>query len=103
MIYLSARAARIGANRQALPLRSFSIAVPARKEGDLGSPKPRGFLAEKDAFSRREAAHEAMYIRSHEAEKLKHLQRQLKEQRRHLDAMEEHIKEVTQSQGGELN
>lgn len=32
-----------------------------------------------------------MYIRSHEAEKLKHLQRQLKEQRRHLDAMEEHM------------
>lgn len=27
-------------------LRSFSVAVPARKEGDLGSPKPRGFLAE---------------------------------------------------------
>lgn len=46
MINLSARAARIGANRQAFPLRSFSIAVPARKEGDLGSPKPRGFLAE---------------------------------------------------------
>ncbi|BCR91208.1 uncharacterized protein ACHE_70051A [Aspergillus chevalieri] len=91
MINLSARAARIGANRQAFPLRSFSIAVPARKEGDLGSPKPRGFLAEKDSFSRREAAHEAMYIRSHEAEKLKLLHRQLKEQRRHLDAMEEHM------------
>ncbi|OJJ79931.1 uncharacterized protein ASPGLDRAFT_926833 [Aspergillus glaucus CBS 516.65] len=103
MIYLSARAARIGANRQALPLRSFSIAVPARKEGDLGSPKPRGFLAEKDSFSRREAAYEAMYIRSHEAEKLKLLQSQLKEQRRYLDAMEEHIKEITRSQGGELN
>lgn len=51
MIYLSARAARIGANRQALPLRSFSIAVPARKEGDLGSPKPRGFLAEYVSLS----------------------------------------------------
>lgn len=49
-MYLSARVARIGANHPASPLRSFSIAVPARKEGDLGSSKPRGFLAEYVSF-----------------------------------------------------
>ena len=32
-----------------------------------------------------------MYIRSHEAEKFKALQSKVKEQRRHLDELEEHM------------
>ncbi|KAJ5084877.1 hypothetical protein NUU61_009456 [Penicillium alfredii] len=50
-------------------LRPFSAAPSVMGEGDLGSPKTRGFLSEKDQFTRREAAQEAMYIRQQEIEK----------------------------------
>lgn len=66
-------------------LRSFSITSKAMAAGDLGSAKPRGFMAEyawevwwrhwyltigrKDSFTKREAAHEAMYIREQEKDK----------------------------------
>lgn len=66
-------------------LRSFSITSTAMSAGDLGSAKPRGFMAEyawfgrwrhwyltigrKDSFTKREAAHEAMYIRQQEKDK----------------------------------
>ena len=43
IMYIAARLAR---TNHRVPLRSFSVAEPARKEGDTGSPKPRGFLAE---------------------------------------------------------
>lgn len=45
----------------------------------------------KDAFTRREAAHEGMYIRAHEAEKLEALRMKLKEQRKQLDQLEQHV------------
>ena len=50
-----------------------------------------GFYYSKDPFIRREAAYEAVYIHSQEAEKLKALQSKMKEQRRHLDELEEHM------------
>lgn len=46
-MYLTTRlTTRLVRANHRMPLRSFSIVVPARKEGDTGSPKPRGFLAE---------------------------------------------------------
>lgn len=45
----------------------------------------------KDPFTRREAAHEGMYIRAQEAEKLNTLRHKLKEQRKQLDDLEQHV------------
>lgn len=45
----------------------------------------------KDAFVRREAAHEGMYIRSHEAEKLEALRKKMKGQREQLEELEQHV------------
>ncbi|KAJ5170065.1 ATPase inhibitor IATP mitochondria [Penicillium coprophilum] len=76
--------------------------------GDLGSPKSGG-MAEyaathfrmddvisdhcnrKDSFARREAAHEAMYIREKEMEKLERLKAKVKEQRKHMDELDKHM------------
>lgn len=68
-------------------VRTFSVAPAVMSAGDLGSTKPRGFMAEyayaselwwrhsyltlgrKDSFTKREAAHEGMYIKQLEMEK----------------------------------
>ncbi|KAJ5295447.1 hypothetical protein N7508_010268 [Penicillium antarcticum] len=85
-------------------LRSFSITPAIMGAGDLGSPKPRGFMADrKDSFSRREAAHELMYIREQEMEKVKRLRLKIKEQRQHMDELDKHLEEFTKNQGGEQN
>ncbi|OQE39004.1 hypothetical protein PENCOP_c007G01491 [Penicillium coprophilum] len=70
--------------------------------GDLGSTKS-GFMTEKDSFAKREAAHEAMYIREKEMEKLERLKAKVKEQRKHMDELDKHLDEYTKSQGGEQN
>ncbi|KAJ5861302.1 ATPase inhibitor IATP mitochondria [Penicillium soppii] len=84
-------------------LRSFSVAPTAMAAGDLGSTKPRGFMAEKDSFTKREAAHEAMYIKKLEMEKIERLRQKLQEQRKHMDELDKHLDEYTKNQGGELN
>ncbi|KAJ6069232.1 hypothetical protein N7499_011119 [Penicillium canescens] len=84
-------------------LRSFSVAPAIMGAGDLGAPKPRGFMAEKDSFARREAAHELMYIREQEMDKVKRLRQKLKEQRQHMDELDKHLEEFAKSQGGEQN
>ncbi|CAL5875266.1 uncharacterized protein PFLUO_LOCUS9570 [Penicillium psychrofluorescens] len=71
--------------------------------GDTGAPKPRGFLAEKDQFTRREAAEEAMYIRKQEMDKLDALRKKMKESQKHLNELDKHIEEFTKGQGGEQN
>ncbi|KAJ5815736.1 hypothetical protein N7474_007513 [Penicillium riverlandense] len=86
-----------------LLLRSFSAAPAIMGAGDTGAPKPRGFLAEKDQFTRREAAEEAMYIRKQEMDKLESLRKKMKESQKHLDELDKHIEEYTQGQGGEQN
>ncbi|KAL4894907.1 hypothetical protein BDV59DRAFT_165656 [Aspergillus ambiguus] len=74
--------------------RSFSIAVPARKEGDMWSPKPRGFLAEKDSSaSRRETHREAvssedLLAKAQRAEQLRTLRYKMLQQRQHLDELD---------------
>ncbi|KAJ5770459.1 ATPase inhibitor IATP mitochondria [Penicillium nucicola] len=84
-------------------IRSFSVAPAIMAAGDLGSPKSRGFMAEKDSFARREAAQELMYIREQEIEKVKRLRQKIKEQRQHMDELDKHLEEFTNSQGGEQN
>ncbi|KAJ5823831.1 hypothetical protein N7447_006171 [Penicillium robsamsonii] len=83
-------------------LRSLSTTPRIMGAGDLGSTKS-GFMAEKDAFARREAAHEAMYIREKEMEKLERLKAKVREQRKHMNELDKHIDEYTKSQGGEQN
>lgn len=71
--------------------------------GDTGAPKPRGFLAESDQFTRREAAQEAMYIRAQEMEKFKILRAKLKESQNHMEELDKYLKEYAKDQGGEQN
>ncbi|KAJ5509797.1 ATPase inhibitor IATP mitochondria [Penicillium freii] len=83
-------------------LRSLSTTPRMMGAGDIGSTKS-GFMAEKDSFARREAAHEGMYIRQIEMEKLERLKQKLKEQRKHMNELDKHLDEYTKSQGGEQN
>ncbi|KAJ5333658.1 hypothetical protein MYU51_011443 [Penicillium brevicompactum] len=84
-------------------LRAFSVAPTIMAAGDLGSTKPRGYMAEKDAFTKREAAHEGIYIKQLELDKVQRLRAKLKEQRKHMDELDKHLDEFTKSQGGEQN
>ncbi|KAJ5374351.1 ATPase inhibitor IATP mitochondria [Penicillium concentricum] len=100
-------------------LRSLSTTPRIMGAGDLGSTKS-GFMAEygthceiddvisnhpnrKDSFAKREAAHEGMYIREREMEKLERLKAKVKEQRKHMDELDKHLEEYTKNQGGEQN
>ncbi|CAG7944863.1 unnamed protein product [Penicillium salamii] len=71
--------------------RSFSVAVPRLGEGDTGAPRSSGGKSSGDAFSRREAAQESLYIRDKELEKLAQLKKKIGEQRKHLDDLESHM------------
>ncbi|KAJ5206576.1 ATPase inhibitor IATP mitochondria [Penicillium cf. griseofulvum] len=81
-------------------LRSLSTTPRIMAAGDIASAKSG---AEKDTFARREAAHEAMYIREKEMEKLARLKAKIQEQRKHMDELDKHIDEYTKGQGGEQN
>ncbi|KAJ5863715.1 uncharacterized protein N7529_005631 [Penicillium soppii] len=78
------------ANR-AVFTRSFSAAVPRMGEGDTGGPRSSAGGSSGDAFTRREAAQESLYIREKELEKLAQLKKKISEQRKHLDELENHI------------
>ncbi|KAI9927043.1 hypothetical protein ASPWEDRAFT_177501 [Aspergillus wentii DTO 134E9] len=91
----TSRLARI--TTHSTPIRSFSIAIPARK-ADAESPKPRGFLAEKDGYSRREQAYEGLYVKAHEAERLFVLRRKMKEQRRQLEELDRSFHAISKGQ-----
>ncbi|KAJ5212380.1 ATPase inhibitor [Penicillium cinerascens] len=84
-------------------IRSISVSHSIMGAGDTGSPKPRGFLAEKDQFTRREAAQEALYIRAQEMEKLKILRAKLKQSQNHMEELDKYLEEYSKSQGGEQN
>ncbi|KAJ5095752.1 hypothetical protein NUU61_005108 [Penicillium alfredii] len=88
----------VTANRAVLQ-RSFSAAVPRMGEGDTGAPRSGG-AASSDAFTKREAAQEAIYIREKELEKLGSLKKKITEQRKHLDELEGHIDKLTKEQNG---
>ncbi|OQD77963.1 hypothetical protein PENDEC_c002G00353 [Penicillium decumbens] len=87
----------ITANR-ALSQRAFSVAVPRMGEGDTGAPRGGGGGASGDAFTKREAAQEALYIREKELEKLAQLKKKITAQRQHLDELESHIDSLSKEQ-----
>ncbi|KAJ5574314.1 uncharacterized protein N7459_008741 [Penicillium hispanicum] len=80
---------------RALLQRSFSAAVPRMGEGDTGAPRPSAGGTSGDAFTKREAAQEALYIREKELEKLAKLKQKIGDQRKHLDELENHINNLT--------
>ncbi|PYH40910.1 uncharacterized protein BP01DRAFT_395520 [Aspergillus saccharolyticus JOP 1030-1] len=82
--------------------RSFSALAPRMAGGDTGAPRSGG-VQSGDAFTKREAAQEARYIHEKELEKLQKLRQSIKEQREHLDKLDQHIDELTKNQGGEQN
>ncbi|KAJ5437993.1 ATPase inhibitor, partial [Penicillium daleae] len=86
-----------------LLLRPLTTTSSTMGAGDTGSPKARGFLAEKDQFQRREAAKEAMYIRQLEMEKIERLRQKMKESQRHMAELDKHLEEYAKTQGGEQN
>ncbi|KAJ5280471.1 hypothetical protein N7478_005843 [Penicillium angulare] len=84
-------------------IRAFTAAPAIMAAGDTGSPKPRGFLAEKDTFARREAAHEGLYIKQLEKEKIDLLRKKLKEHQKHNEELDKHLEDLLAGQGGEKN
>ncbi|KAL5361915.1 mitochondrial ATPase inhibitor, IATP-domain-containing protein [Aspergillus floccosus] len=89
------------ANR-AIVSRSFSSFAPRMAEGDTGAPRSGG-SAQSDAFQRREAAQENLYIHEKEIEKLQALRKKINEQRQHLNELDKHLEELQNEQGGEKN
>jgi len=69
--------------------------------GDTGAPRTTG--SQGDAFLKREKASEDYAIRLREKEKLAELKKKLAEQHEHLKKLEDHIDEISKSQGGEQN
>ncbi|KAI9867531.1 MAG: hypothetical protein M1823_009114 [Watsoniomyces obsoletus] len=69
-------------------------------EGDTGSTRSGG-SASSDAFTRREQASENKFIREKEMESLRKLKEKLAAQRKHLDELDSHIKELESERGGE--
>ncbi|PSS27991.1 hypothetical protein M430DRAFT_38691 [Amorphotheca resinae ATCC 22711] len=79
---------------------AFTTTSRVMAAGDTGAPKP---TAQADAFSKREKANEDYNIRVREQEKLLELKKKLAEQHQHLKQLEDHIDELSKSQGGEQN
>jgi len=69
--------------------------------GEVGAPRATG--GQGDAFQKREKASEDYAIKQREKEKLLELKKKLAEQHEHLKKLEEHIDEISKSQGGEQN
>jgi len=66
--------------------------------GDTGAPRATG---QGDSFTKREKANEDYAIRQREKERLLELKKKLAEQHEHLKKLEEHIDELSKTQGGE--
>ncbi|KEF62296.1 uncharacterized protein A1O9_00268 [Exophiala aquamarina CBS 119918] len=79
--------------------RSFSSVAMRAAEGDTGATRPGG-VASSDAFTRREQASEAKYIRDKELESIKKLKEKLEAQREHLNKLDQHIKEMENERSG---
>ncbi|KAF3924325.1 hypothetical protein ABW21_db0208749 [Orbilia brochopaga] len=71
-------------------------------EGDTGGMRSGGDAA-GDSFTRREKAQEDYYIKQREKERITKLREKLAEQRKHLDSLEDDIKELEKEAGGEHN
>ncbi|GES58264.1 hypothetical protein ATEIFO6365_0004041500 [Aspergillus terreus] len=92
-MFIEASRPLVRASGNARRSRSFSIAVPARKEGDMWSPKPRGFLAEKNTPTTREPRRESVssenfLLKAQQAEQLRTLRYKMHQHRQHLDELD---------------
>ncbi|KAH7390887.1 mitochondrial ATPase inhibitor, IATP-domain-containing protein [Phaeosphaeria sp. MPI-PUGE-AT-0046c] len=75
--------------------RYFSVAARRFAEGSTGSGASRaGGIAAGDAFTKREAANEELYIRQEEKAKLLAIKEKLKQQRKHIEDLDKHIDDV---------
>ncbi|KAJ5238984.1 hypothetical protein N7468_003603 [Penicillium chermesinum] len=68
-------------------------------EGDAGAPKSRGHLDGKDAFAKREAASEGLWVKQHEQEKLEAARLRLKQQNKSTEEVDKKIENL--KNGGE--
>ncbi|KAF2714022.1 hypothetical protein K504DRAFT_488280 [Pleomassaria siparia CBS 279.74] len=85
-----------------LAARRFISTTTRVMAGETGSGSSRpGGSRQGDAFSKREAAAEELYIRSEEKARLKAIKERLQQERKHIDALEKHIDEVTKDDGGQ--
>ncbi|KAH7086551.1 mitochondrial ATPase inhibitor, IATP-domain-containing protein [Paraphoma chrysanthemicola] len=75
--------------------RYFSFAARRMAEGATGSgsSRPTGQVG-GDAFTKREAAAEELYIRQEEKAKLLAIKEKLKQQRQHIEDLDKHIDDV---------
>ncbi|KAH7138436.1 mitochondrial ATPase inhibitor, IATP-domain-containing protein [Dendryphion nanum] len=99
------RSAIIKAARPLASKRLLSTTARAMAGGDTGSGTSRiGGSRGGDAFTKREAAAEELYIREEERQKLLAIKEKLKTQKQHIEDLEKHIDEVTKERsGGEQN
>ncbi|OAL54067.1 hypothetical protein IQ07DRAFT_597016 [Pyrenochaeta sp. DS3sAY3a] len=83
-----------GARAFAAP-RYFSSSALRMTEGATGSGASRATgSAGGDAFTKREAAAEELYIRQEEKAKLLAIKEKLKQQRQHIEDLDKHIDDV---------
>jgi len=80
--------------------RSFSAAALRAGEGDTGGTRSGG-VASGDSWTKREQANETKYIRDKEMESLRKLKEKLSQQRKHLDELDQHIKELENDRAGQ--
>jgi len=80
--------------------RQFTVTALRAAEGDTGGTRPGG-AAQADSWNKREQASENKFIRDKEMESLKKLKAKLQDQRKHLDELDQHIKELEGERAGE--
>ncbi|KAL1582786.1 hypothetical protein WHR41_08346 [Cladosporium halotolerans] len=96
---MSLRLATRAIPRATLPTstRSFSAITQRMAAGDTGAPRSGG-AASSDAFTKREAADEAMYVRKQEAEKLAALKKKISDQEAALAKDRQQAEEMSKKQ-----
>jgi hypothetical protein len=93
------RSVRLFATRRLL---STTPRVMAGGDTGSGFSRPSGERA-GDAFTRREAASEELYIRQEERAKLLAIREKLAAQKKHIEELDKHIEDLTKDHGGEHN
>ncbi|KAF2638347.1 hypothetical protein P280DRAFT_431600 [Massarina eburnea CBS 473.64] len=96
------RTSFVKAARPLAAQRFFSTSMRAMSAGDAGSGSSRpGGVRSGDAFTKREAAAEELYIKSEEKAKLMAIRQKLQQQQKHIEELTKHIDEVTGEAGGQ--
>lgn len=86
------------------PRRLLSTTPRVMAGGDTGSGFSRASGERAgDAFTRREAASEELYIKREERAKLLAIREKLAEQKKHIEELDRHIQDLTKDHGGEHN